>query len=174
MFNCCNAGLNMKYLNETIAALSFALESWVESSLLESVSRSFSVEARFALRTLPLALSVMVSVWFLVRRQNVDCDFTLRLELTCSTGFLKDPRVCDRALTSARRSPRSSTVAHVAQPTRAIDILVSGAVDGVEGAVAQLQPLTVQQGRYPCAKEIGRVDGVTIRLSKLRPSHGSE
>ena len=68
----------------------------------ESVSGSLSVEARFALRTLPLALSVMVSVWFLVRRQNVDCDFTLRLEMTCSTGVLKDPRDCDRALTSAK------------------------------------------------------------------------
>ena len=39
-------------------------------------------------------------------------------------------------------------VAHVPQPTRTMDALVSDAVDDVDGAVAQLQPLTVEQERH--------------------------
>ena len=34
------------------------------------------------------------------------------------------------------------------QPTRTMDVLVSGAVDGVDGAAVQLQPLTVEQERH--------------------------
>ena len=46
------------------------------------------------------------------------------------------------SLTSAREPEKLDHVAHVLQPARKVDVLVSGAVDGADGAVVQFQPLT--------------------------------
>ena len=49
-----------------------------------------------------------------------------------------------RALTSAREPKELNRGAHVQRPKRTVDVLVRGAVDGVDGAVTQLPPLTVE------------------------------
>ena len=55
--------------------------------------------------------------------------------------------------------------AHELRPTRTVDVLVGGAVDGVDGAVAQLKPL-LEQKRH-------RVDKGPRRESELERPRGS-
>ena len=51
----------------------------------------------------------------------------------------------DRALTSAREPKELIRGAHEPRPTRRVDLLARGAIVDVDGAVTQLQPLTVEQ-----------------------------
>ena len=59
------------------------------------------------------------------------------------------------ALTSAREPKELNRGEQVPQPTRTMDVLESGTVDVVDGAVAQLQPLTVDQERHHVEKVHG-------------------
>ena len=62
-----------------------------------------------------------------------------------------------------RGSPRSSILARMPQRARTVDVLESGAVDGVDGAVAQLQPLTVEQEPHNIEKVHGEQASVSGR-----------
>ena len=68
------------------------------------------------------------------------------------------------ALSQVRGSPTSSIVAaHEPRPKRTVDMLVRGAVDGVDGAVSRLQPLTVEQVRHHVEKVHGEQVSVSGR-----------
>ena len=70
------------------------------------------------------------------------------------------------ALTSAREPKELNRGAQVPQPTRTMDVLESGTVDGVAGAVAQLQPLTVEQERHHVEKVHGEQASVSGRTNR--------
>ena len=70
------------------------------------------------------------------------------------------------ALTSAREPKELKRGVHVAQPTRTMGMLKGGAVYGVEGAVAQLQPLTVEQERHHVEKVQGEQANVSGRKAR--------
>ena len=53
------------------------------------------------------------------------------------------------SLTSAKVPEELDHVAHVPQAARTVDVLVSGTVDGVDRAEAQLQPLTITVYHVP-------------------------
>ena len=62
----------------------------------------------------------------------LDNIFTPEIDVTRASDQLES-LTGDSALTSAREPKELNHGAHEAQPTRAIDMLASGAVDGVEG-----------------------------------------
>ena len=79
----------------------------------------------------------------------------------------------DSALTSARESKELNRGKHVPHPTRKMDVLVSGAVDGVDGvdvAATQLQPLTVDQERH----HVEKVHGEQASVSGREADRGSK
>ena len=59
--------------------------------------------------------------------------------------------------------------AHVPRPTQTVDVLVGGAVDGCDGPVAQLQPLTVEQDRHRVEKVTGEQASVSGREAHRGP-----
>ena len=75
----------------------------------------------------------------------------------------------NRALTSARESKELTRGAHEPRPTRRVDALVRGAIDGVDGAVTQLQPLTVEQERHHVEKARGEQVSVGGREAHRGP-----
>ena len=88
-------------------------------------------------------ISAHVALWF-------DCCFFFALycvkqyEMELNDVKMGSSRVkgltSGGPLASARKPKELSHVAHVLQSTQTVDVLVSGAVDGVDGAAAQLQP----------------------------------
>ena len=77
-----------------------------------------------------------------------------------------------RALTSAREPKELTRGAHEPRPTRRVDVRVRGAIDGVDGAVTQLQPLTVEQERHHVEKARGEQVSVGGREAHRAPQKG--
>ena len=70
-----------------------------------------------------------------------------------------------------RGSPKTSIVACVyLHQTRTVDVLESGALDGVDGAAAQLHPLTVEQEQH----HVEKVHGEQASVSGREAQRGSK
>ena len=54
-----------------------------------------------------------------------------------------------------------------------MDVLISGAVDGVDGAAAQLQPLTIEQERHHVEKVKGEQASVGGQADLIRSQKGA-